>query len=121
MMKLSLTIFSADEVINAYLQFIRNRNSKEVYVRYHSMLDGFQETMDGKLEIDDRVLKELPRKVQYNDADLSLRLERKDISLFISRNDGHGGSDKASLTFEDDLEKPVFKHFKEFEPNIVLI
>jgi hypothetical protein len=118
-MKYTLNIWSADEVIQAYLDFIKNRNSKEVHLHFSSKLYGFKETMDGKLEIDDIILKQLPKKVQYNDADLYMSLERKDISLSISRNDGHGGSDNAEITFEDDLKKQIFNHFKEFEPKTI--
>lgn len=111
-MKCTFRVWAADEVIQAYLDFIRKRNSKEVHVNYASNDNGFKETMRGKLEIGDRVLKQLPKRFQYSDATQALRLERKDISLFMT-------NDHVELIFEDSLKKPVFNHFKEFEPKTI--
>ena len=119
-MRITFNIWSADEIIQAYIDFIKKRNSKEVFIKYISDKHGFKETMEGRLEINDRRLKDLPKKVQYIETMHNLELFQKDwrikfhFSLFKDSENEY--RDKVELSFDDSLHKEVYNHFKEFEP-----
>lgn len=123
-MKIKFTVWSADEIIQSYLDFIKKKNSKEVFIKYSSRnRQGFAETMSGKLEITDAQLKSLPKKIQYEDAVHSLRLFQKNwkvsFSLSLFKDFENDYRDKAILSFNKSSQKEVYRHFKDFEPETV--
>ena len=119
-MKVKFNCFSGDELVNAYLDFIKKRNSKEVCVRYFSNKYGFKETMEGRLDINDIRLNNLHKKIQHEETNHQLELSQKDWKIKFCLNlDWGANSDylgTAILSFDDSLKKEVYKHFKEFEP-----
>ena len=118
-MKITFNVWSADEIIQAYIDFVRKRNSKEIFIKYFSNKYGFKETMEGRLEVSDRRLKDLPKKVQHTETMHNLELFQKNwkidfhLSLF---KDSENEYDTVELSFDDSLKKEVYNHFKKFEP-----
>lgn len=119
-MKIKFNVWRADELIQAYLDYIRKRNSKEVFIKYLSDKYGFKETMEGKLEINDTRLKELPKKIQYTETMHKLEMFQKnwkiEFHLSLIKNSESDYMDKVDLSFDNSLKKEVYAHFKEFEP-----
>ncbi|MBI2574988.1 hypothetical protein HYV82_03830 [Candidatus Woesearchaeota archaeon] len=119
-MRIAFNVWSADEIIQAYIDFIKKRNSKEVFIKYLSDKYGFKEIMEGRLEINDKRLKDLPKKVQYTETMHDLELSQKDwkieFSLTLHKDSENEYRDKAELSFDKSLNKGVYNHFKEFEP-----
>ena len=120
-MIITFNIWSADEIIQAYIDFIKKRNSKEIFVRYLSNKYGFREIMEGRLELTDKRLKDLPKKMQIQTVH-NLELSQKDwkidfrLCLF---EDAENEISFAELSFDDSLKKEVYNHFKVFEPKKV--
>jgi len=119
-MKVKFQSWAADELILAYLNFIRKSNSKTVYIKYVCREDKFRETVEGQLDIDDSVLKKLPKKIQFGNGRHCLELFQKHWKIkfhlqlvWDSYNECVGA---ASLSYDDSLKGRVYKHFKEFEP-----
>ncbi len=119
-MKVSFNQWSADEIIQAYIDFIKKRNNKEVFIKYLSNKYGFKETMEGRLEIDDKRLKDLPTKVQYSETAHHLKLFQKNwkikFQLLVVKDCENEYLDTAELSFDNSLHKEVYLHFKEFGP-----
>ena len=120
-MKIMFTVWSADELIQSYVDFIKKKNSKELFIKYGSSnRQGFEETMKGQLETTDVRLKSLPKKVQYQDAVHSLKLFQKkwkvSFSLSLFKDFENDYRNKAILSFDKSLQKEVYRHFKEFSP-----
>jgi hypothetical protein len=121
-MKITFDLWSADEIIQSYIDFVKNKNSKEIYINYSSEKYGFKETMQGKLDIDDQRLKNLPKKIQYSETAHQLELFQKNwriefkLRLIIdSENDNR---ESVELIYDDSLKKEVYNHFKEFAPKV---
>ena len=119
-MEVNLNCFAGDEVVNAYLYFIKKRNSKEVYIKYSSNKFGFKETMEGRLQINDMRLEYLSKILRFIDTKHDLWLSQKDwkikFSLNLSWNMDSDDLEIATLSFDNSLRKEVYKHFKQFEP-----
>ena len=118
-MKVTFNAYSADDIIQEYINFIKKRNSKEVFIKYFSDKYGLRVTIVGKLTIDDRRLKELPKYIQYNKTNHNLKLFQKDwkikFQLLLLKDSENSYIDKVELSFDKSLKKDVYKHFKEFE------
>ena len=112
--------WSADDLINAYVQFVKRKKSKEVFIDYVSNKYGFKETMKGMLELSDPRLKELAKKVQFTDTRHYLELFQKNwkitFHLSVVWDPGNDYGNTAKLSFDDLLKKEVMKHFKQFDP-----
>ena len=119
-MKVKFDCFVGDEIVNAYLDFVKKRNSKEVYLKYFSDKFGFREMMEGRLQINDLRLKELSKRIRFIDTKHELELSQKDwkiefrLNLYWEPNSEDLGN--AVLSFDNSLKKEVYNHFKEFEP-----
>lgn len=120
-MKIKFSVWRADEIIQAYLDYVKKMKSKEVSIKYLSEKYGFKETMEGKLEISDPRLKELPKKIQYTESRHKLELFQKnwkiEFHLSLMKDSESEYMDKVELSFDKSLKKEVYAHFKEFEPN----
>ncbi len=119
-MRITFNVWSADEIIQAYIDFVKKRNSKEVFIKYLSDKYGFKEIMEGRLEINDKRLKDLQKKVQYTETMHDLELSQKDwkieFGLSLHKDSENEYRDKVELSFDKSLNKGVYNHFKEFEP-----
>ena len=119
-MKIRFDCFDGDEIVNAYLDFVKKRNSKEVYLKYFSDKYGFREMMEGRLQINDVRLKELSKKIRFVETSHELELYQKDwkikfcLNLYWEPNADSLGT--ATLSFDESLKKEVYNHFKEFKP-----
>lgn len=118
-MKVKFDSWSAEELFNAYLDFLRNRNSKEVHIKYLAEKYGFKKIMEGKIELNDSRLKSLPKEIQYTDSNHELELHPNwkiefHLKLYVEYEEDHGNL--AELSFDDSLKNEVHKQFKEFMP-----
>ena len=118
-MKIKFNCFSGEEIFKAYLNFIKKRNSQEVFIKYKSDKYGFREIMEGKLNINDIRLTELSKNIQNINTRHDLELYQKNWKITF-RLDLHWEMDNdngiATLTFDNSLKKEVYNHFKLFEP-----
>jgi len=119
-MKVTFDIWRADEIIQAYIDFIIKKNSEKIFVKYLGEKYGFKETMEGRLDTNDPRIKELPKKIQYVYTRHSLELFQKDwkaeFHLLLFTDNECEYMDKIELTFDSSLRKEVYSYFKEFEP-----
>ena len=119
-MKITFDLWSADEIIQSYIDFVKSKNSKEIYINYFSEKYGFKETMQGKLDINDQRLKDLPKKIQYLETSHQLELFQKNLKiefkLRLVKDSDSEFRDYVELIYDDSLKKEVYNHFKEFEP-----
>lgn len=119
-MKIRFDCFAGDEIVNAYLDFVKKKNSKEVYLKYFSDKFGFREVMEGRLQTSDVRLKELAKKIRFAETNHELELSQKDWKIKFCLNlswDPHAEDLGAStLSFDNSLKKEVYNHFKEFNP-----
>ena len=120
LMKIKFNFWSCDEIIKAYIDFIKIKKSNEIFIKYKNKSNGFKETMEGRLNVDDKNLKDLPKKVQYTYAFHFLELFQKDwkitFHLFLQKDDENENRDYVELLFDNSLKKEVYNHFKNFEP-----
>lgn len=119
-MKIRFDCFAGDEIVNAYLDFVKKRNSKEVYLKYFSNKFGFREFIEGRLQTSDVRLNELAKKIRFAETNHELELSQKDwkIKFCLNLNWDPNSEDlgAATLSFDDSLKKEVYNHFKEFNP-----
>ena len=119
-MKIKFNLWAADELIKKYIEFIKKRNSKEIFVNYLSEKYGLKETMEGRIEANDPRLKELANKIQYLETTHYLELFQKDwkikFKLSLFKDFELEDQDNARLEFDDSLKKEVWVYFNEFEP-----
>ncbi len=117
-MKVKFDCFAGDELVNAYLDFIRKSKSKEVYVKYFSDKFGFKEMMEGKLQINDLRLRDLPKHIKLVDTKHNLELTQKDwkIKFGLKLYWESSGEGSATLSFNDSLKNEVYNQFKKFQP-----
>ncbi len=118
-MDITFDLWSADEIIQAYLDFIKKKNSKETFVDYSSEKYGLKVMVKGKLDIDDLELKKLLERIQYFDTRHKLTLDQKNWKIkfkFKLYKDSVEDRDEIKLSFDDSLHKEVYSHFKKFKP-----
>ena len=118
-MELTFNAFCADEIVQAYIDFIKKRNGKGVTITYVSKTE-VKETMHGRLALTDKRLKDLPKKIQYTDGRHYLELSQKSETITCTLRLLWEPHDllyqKVELICDDSLRKSVYNHFKSFEP-----
>jgi hypothetical protein len=76
--------------------------------------------MEGRLNLNDLRLRELPKRIRFADSKHELELSQKNWKIqFCLKLHWEPDTDYlgyATLTFDDSLKKGIYNHFKEFKP-----